>query len=81
MTLGYRFQDRRGSYTDTQGQVQSYRPYSLVDSRLAYRLGRALHAYVEANNLFGCRYVDYGNVPQPGQWLMVGVRYSQQLLS
>ena len=77
VTLGYRFQDRRGSYTDTQGQVQSYRPYSLVDSRLAYRLGRVLHVYVEANNLFGCRYVDYGNVPQPGQWLMVGVRYSQ----
>jgi len=41
------------------------------------RKGWALHVYVEANNLFGCRYVDYGNVPQPGQWLMVGVRYSQ----
>ena len=29
-------------------------------------------AYVEADNLFGTHYVDYGNVPQPGTWIAAG---------
>ena len=71
LTLNYRFQDRTGTYTDTQGEVLSYHPYSLVDSRLDCRL-RPCTLYVEANNLLNHRYVDYGNVPQPGLWLVFG---------
>jgi iron complex outermembrane receptor protein len=74
LTLYYRWHDRMGSYTDTQGQVQSYHPYSVVDARLAWNAD-AYSLYVEANNLTAYRYVDYGNVPQPGLWLKVGAKY------
>ena len=63
-----------GTYTDTDGRVQSYHPYSVVDSRLSWRAD-TYSLYVEGNNLLSHRYVDYGNVPQPGFWLMVGAKY------
>ena len=71
----YRFQDRMGNYTDISGQVQNYHPYSVVDARLTWQAD-AYTLYVEANNLLNHRYVDYGNVPQPGIWLMAGATYS-----
>ena len=75
LTVKYRYQDRTGSYTDTNGEVRDYRPYSVVDSRLNWE-GERYALYVEGNNLLGTRYVDYGNVPQPGCWLMVGAKIS-----
>lgn len=73
LTLNYRFQDRTGSYTDTQGTVQDYAPYSVFDARLSWT-DDSFTVYVEGNNLTDKQYVDYGNVPQPGAWLMVGGR-------
>jgi iron complex outermembrane receptor protein len=73
LTVKYRYQDRTGSYTDTNGEVRDYRPYSVVDSRMNWE-GERYALYVEGNNLLGTRYVDYGNVPQPGCWLMVGAK-------
>ena len=61
-----------GSYTDTEGNVCDYHPYSIVDGRLAWNAD-AYSVYLEANNLLNYRYVDYGNVPQPGCWLKAGV--------
>ena len=75
LTLKYRFQDRMGNYTDTEGQQQSYHPYSVVDARLAWTADHYA-VYMEANNLLGKRYVDYGNVRQPGAWLIAGVKYN-----
>jgi len=72
LTLKYRFQDRMGNYTDTEGQQQSYHPYSIVDARLAWTADR-FTVYAEANNLLSHRYVDYGNVRQPGLWLTSGI--------
>jgi iron complex outermembrane receptor protein len=71
MVVKYRFQDRMGSYTDTSGQVQAYHPYSVVDTRLTWQAD-TYSLYAEANNLFNKHYVDFGNVPQPGCWLMAG---------
>jgi iron complex outermembrane receptor protein len=31
-----------------------------------------MELYLEANNLFDKTYVDYGNVPQPGVWVVAG---------
>ena len=75
LTLKYRFQDRMGNYTDTEGQQQSYHPYSVVDARLAWTADHYA-LYMEANNLLGKRYVDYGNVRQPGAWMIAGVKYN-----
>jgi iron complex outermembrane receptor protein len=63
-----------GTYTNTSGQVEAYRPYSVVDGRLAWN-DDTYSIYVEGNNLTSHRYTDYGNVPQPGFWLMVGAKY------
>ena len=78
LDVSYRYQYREGSYTDTGGVNRNYRPYSLVDARLAWNKSR-YSFYVEANNLFDADYVDYGNVPQPGLWVMAGVRFGFEL--
>ena len=69
--LYYRWQERTGYYTDAGGTDHTYRPYSIVDARLTWTKPR-YRCYVEANNLLDKTYVDYGNVPQPGIWVMCG---------
>lgn len=73
LTLGlyYRLQHRTGSYTDLDGNVCSYATYGIADARLAWE-AQKYKLYVEANNLFDRQYVDYGNVPQPGAWIIAG---------
>ncbi|MBR1547423.1 MAG: TonB-dependent receptor [Prevotella sp.] len=73
LALNYRWQDRMGSYTDTEGQSQAYRPYSIVDARLSWNAS-SYSVYAEGNNLLSHRYVDYGNVRQPGMWITVGAK-------
>ncbi len=73
LTLGYRWQDRMGQYTTIDGEVKDYRPYSVVDARLAWKKD-TYSIYVEGNNLTSHRYVDYGNVPQPGCWIISGLK-------
>jgi iron complex outermembrane receptor protein len=76
LSICYRWQDRVGIYTDFSGQVCEYRPYGLCDARLSWT-APTYTFYAEVNNLFDKKdYVDYGNVPQPGCWVVVGVRYS-----
>ena len=74
--LYYRWQDRVGSYTDFNGEVHDYLPFGLIDARLSW--DRPSYAfYAEINNLLNKKdYVDYANVPQPGLWAIVGVKYS-----
>ena len=67
-----RWQDRVGSYTDFSGAVCDYKPYALIDARIAWQEAR-WKVYVEANNLFDTRYHDYGLVEQPGRWLIAGI--------
>ena len=73
LNINFRWQDRMGTYTDTAGNVQSYHPYSIVDTQLAWDAD-TYSIYLEANNLFNKKYTDYGNVPQPGTWMMGGVK-------
>ena len=73
LTLGYRWQNRMGQYTTTDGEVKDYHPYSVVDARLAWNKD-TYSIYMEGNNLTGHRYVDYGNVPQPGCWITGGMK-------
>ena len=73
VTVGYRFQDRMGTYTSTEGEVKSYHPYSVVDGKVTWKTD-TYSIYIEGNNLTGHRYVDYGNVPQPGAWVIAGVK-------
>ena len=69
----YRLQKRTGSYTTADGAVEPYHTYDVVDARLTWNAD-CYSVYAEANNLFGRRYIDYGNVPQPGTWFIVGTK-------
>ena len=69
--INYRFQHRMGSYIDKNNQEHDYRSYGVADARMSWNAGKWT-AYVEADNLFGTHYVDYGNVPQPGTWIVAG---------
>ena len=71
--MSWRLQERMGSYTATDGTVEHYGGYGIVDCRLAWK-GRLLEVHGDVNNLFGRRYVDYGNVPQAGAWVVVGAK-------
>ena len=62
-----------GSYTTTDGEVKAYRPYSIIDARLAWTRD-TYSIYIEGNNLTAHRYVDYGNVEQPGCWIIGGMK-------
>ena len=73
VTMGYRYQDRMGSYTTTEGEVKSYHPYSVIDAKATWKED-TYSIYIEGNNLTNHRYVDYGNVPQPGAWVIAGVK-------
>jgi iron complex outermembrane receptor protein len=35
--------------------------------------------FAEATNLIDNKYVDYGNVPQPGRWIRTGIRFKSLL--
>jgi iron complex outermembrane receptor protein len=69
----YRLQKRTGSYTTTDGVVEPYHTYDVVDARLTWNAD-LYSVYTEVNNLFSRRYIDYGNVPQPGAWFVVGAK-------
>ena len=70
-----RWQDRAGQYTDFDGSLCDYRPYTLVDARLSWRQ-HSHELYVKANNLLNTSYRDHGLVPQPGRWVIAGVQIS-----
>ena len=74
LNVKYRYQDRMGSYTNIDGEVCDYHPYSVVDMRLSWNAD-TYSVYLEGNNLTSKRYVDYGNVPQPGCWMMAGAKF------
>jgi len=74
-SIKIRYQDRAGSYTDFSGTLCAYRPFCLSDVRLNWS-EKGLTVYAEANNVLNNRsYVDYGNVAQPGIWIISGVRF------
>ena len=75
MNANLRWQDRAGQYTDFDGSVCDYRPFTVLDARLTWQ-APAYELYLKANNLLNTRYRDYGLVPQPGRWLIVGITTS-----
>ena len=73
--LNFRWQDRTGSYTNFTGEVCDYKPFALLDARLNWTAERYT-LYTEVNNVLDNRsYVDFGNVPQPGAWFIIGARW------
>ena len=74
----FRWQERAGSYVQyvdlkPAGTV-SYQPFAMLDIKVNYALRNA-DIFVNANNVFNAKQVDYGNIPQPGRWITAGVNY------
>ena len=73
--VNYRYHDRAGSFTDTDGLVRPYEPYSILDARLQWSSGH-YNIYLEGNNLTDRQYFDYGCVLQPGFWAIAGISFN-----
>ena len=62
-TLKARYQERMLGHSEL-----------VVDTRLAYKWGRAV-VFVEAANVFDEKYVDGGFAPMPGRWILGGIQF------
>jgi len=77
------FQDRLGGYIKynngiPETQETPYDPFVQLDFQVKYK-HKNLLIFAEATNLLNQVNVDYGNVPQPGRWLRLGMRYDLNL--
>ena len=74
----FRWQDREGNFIVYENKnpvgKADYKPYSLFDAKVVWNDDN-YKLWVQANNIFSKEYFDFGNVPQPGFWVMVGVNY------
>ena len=61
-------------YVDRSTGSELMAPYNLLDAKLGYDFPR-LNLYVRANNLLSRTWYDFGDIPQPGLWLMAGVAF------
>lgn len=78
MTWNFRWQERTGSYlkyVESQPtEVTPYKPFSLLDVKVNYQMHN-LNLFANINNVFDTQYLDLGNLPQPGIWVMMGLSY------
>ena len=78
-TWSLRWQDRMGGYVDAKTKnLISYYPYATLDLKLQWDEPKWL-VYVQATNLTNKRYYDFGNVRQPGCWVLAGARVKLNL--
>ena len=61
-------------YIDRATESELIKPYWLLDARVGYEATR-YNIYVRLNNLLNRTYYDFGDIPQPGLWLMAGITY------
>ena len=69
-------QDREGSYIDFVSQEEiDYSSFWLFSARISHSFAKKT-IFFEINNISDNNYVDYGNVPQPGRWMRLGLKLS-----
>ena len=72
------YQDRKGTYTlfedGNWGSEVDYDPFWIFDGKVNYSI-KKIDFYVSVNNIFDLKYIDIGNVVQPGRWTKVGISY------
>ncbi len=66
--------DRAGNYQEyPSGVITAYKPYFLANLRLSYEAWM-MKIFLDISNMLNTSYVDAGNLPAPGIWVMGGVR-------
>lgn len=72
------WQDRAGGYLpfDNGAFVEevSYKPVWLVSAKVFYNL-KQFQIYIDGSNVLNSEVFDHANVPQPGRWMVAGVKY------
>ncbi len=76
----FSYQDREGGYylyvnNASETTETPYEPFVQMDLQLNYTHKNWM-IFAEATNLLDNKYVDYGNVPQPGRWIRIGIRFN-----
>ncbi|MDR0711481.1 MAG: TonB-dependent receptor [Prevotellaceae bacterium] len=73
------YQQRAGSYRPFDVNTEAYAaeatafsPFWLCDLKI-YWEEKTCNIFAEATNLFNATYLDFGNIPQPGRWVKVGI--------
>ena len=59
-------------YVDRNTGSALLTPYALLDAKLNYAFPW-MSLYVRANNLLNRTWYDFGDIPQPGLWIMAGI--------
>ena len=67
LDLSWRYIDRNTAST-------LLTPYSLFDAKFSFDFAQ-MNLYLRINNLLNRTWYDFGDIPQPGRWLMAGVAY------
>ena len=78
MTVGLRVKDRMGTYQVYYGvqptpELRRYVTNMTLDAKIRWTAKR-YEIWLKGENLTDHHYQDIGNVPQPGIWIMSGVR-------
>jgi len=68
----FTYHDRNSVYQDVKGQIVSYKPFWLTDTKLYWKENHYT-IYTEASNIFNTSYYDFGGIIQPGIWFRGGI--------
>lgn len=69
------YQDREGGYVKTGAANEtSYPAFVTLDGRLK-KSTRYADVFIDVNNIFNAKYVDLGNIEQPGRVISAGVAF------
>jgi iron complex outermembrane receptor protein len=79
----FSYQDREGGYFKYVNNVPEtretpYKPFMVMDLQVSYRRSH-YKIFAEATNLLNQEVVDYGNVPQAGRWVRMGITINTAL--
>jgi iron complex outermembrane receptor protein len=82
-SASFSWQKRMGTYikyagAKSTGEQMRYSPYALLGMKVYWKAA-GYELYVTGDNLTAHRYYDYGNVRQPGLWIMAGAKINIDL--
>jgi len=78
LTVSWRlnYQDRAGNYNDfLTGTETDYKAFMVFSSRIIYQQS-FFKSYIDIANITNEKYIDFGNIYQPGRWIKAGAVFS-----
>ena len=74
----FKWQQREGAYikyanSASTGKLIKYSPYGLLNVKLSWKAPK-YEIFMTAENITSHRYYDFGNIEQPGCWIIAGAK-------